>query len=181
EDLDRCRRTSGAIQWWAARHDTATLRELGRRGLAEALGGSNVYARSNAAGDAALSPVGLALAQRDNAEASRLMLSVPDSLCPNFLPFHLLKAHLLAQAGRDREAAVLFDRTPLYNPEDRSASTVLGLLERGRVAERLGDRRKAIECYQLVLDLWRHAAPELRPFLDEARSGLQRLTTESGR
>src|SRR5262249_14011650 len=143
--VDRCRRTLGAIQWWAARGDAAKLRELGRRGLAEAAGGSNVYVRSNAAGDAALSPVGLALARQDVAEASRLMLAVPDSLCPNFLPFHLLKVHLLVQAGRDREAAALFDRTPLYNPEDRSASAVLGVLERGQLAERLGDRQKAIQ------------------------------------
>jgi serine/threonine-protein kinase len=181
EDVDRCRRTAGAIQWWAARGDTAKLWELGRRGMAEAVGGPNVYARSNAAGDVALSPVGLALARRDVVQASRLMLAIPDSLCPNFLPFHLLKVHLLVQAGRDREAAALFDRTPLYNSEDRSATAVLALLERGRVAERLGDRQKAIECYQRVLDLWRHADPELHPFLDEARSGLQRLTTESAR
>jgi eukaryotic-like serine/threonine-protein kinase len=178
---DRCRRTLGAVQWWATRGDTAKIQEIGRRGARGVAAGSNVYARFNAAGDVALGQVGLALARRDAAEATRLMLAIPDSLCPTFLPFNLFKAHMLAETGRDREAAVLFDRIPLFNDETRSAAAVLGLLERGRVAERLGDRQKAIQCYQRVLGLWRHADPELRPFLDEARSGLQRLTTESAR
>jgi tetratricopeptide (TPR) repeat protein len=178
---DRCRRTLGAVQWWAAHGDTAKIQELGRRGTREVTAGSNLYARSNAAGDVALSRVGLALARRDAEDAARLMVAVPDSLCPAFPPFNLFKVHLLAATGRDREAAVLFDRTPLFDEEARSASAVLGLLERGRVAERLRDRQKAIQCYQRVLGLWRHADPELRPFLDEARLGLQRLTTESAR
>jgi tetratricopeptide (TPR) repeat protein len=126
--------------------------------------------------------VGLALARRDTAQASSLMLQAPDSLCPNFLPFHMFRAHLLAETGRDREAANLFDRTPLYDRDSRSAGSVLAVLQRGRVAERLGDREKAIQCYQLVLDLWRHADPELRSYLEEARAGLSRLTTgESAR
>jgi hypothetical protein len=182
EDGDRCRRTLGAVQWWASRGDTARLQELVRRGVAAAAAGSNVYAQLNAQGDIALGRVGLALARRDTPEALRRVLAVPDSLCPTFVPFRLFKAHLLAEAGHDREAAVLFDRTPSFNWVDRSVGSALGVLQRARVAERLQDGEKAIQCYQLVLDLWRHADPELRPYLEEARAGLARLATgESAR
>jgi hypothetical protein len=55
-------------------------------------------------------------------------------------------------------------------------------LERGLVAEQLGDREKAIAAYQLVADAWAHADPELQSYLTEAREGLARLRGEpSGR
>jgi hypothetical protein len=182
ENVDRCRRTLGAAQWWASRRDTASLQELVRRGAAEAATPSNVYAETNAQGDVALGRVGLALARGDAPGALRLMLAAPDSLCPTFVPFRLFKAHLLAEAGHDREAAVLFDRTPFFNGDDMSAALPLDVLQRGRMAERLRDREKAIQCYQLVLDLWRHADPELQPYVEEARAGLARLATgESAR
>jgi tetratricopeptide (TPR) repeat protein len=177
ENVDRCRRTLGAAQWWAARGDSTSLLELVRRGVAAAAPGSNVYAQFNTQGDIALGRVGLALARRDTAEALRRVLGVPDSLCPGFVPFRLFKAHLLAEAGRDREAAVLFDRTPSLHWLDRSVGSALAVLQRGRVAERLRDREKAIQCYQLVLDLWRHADPELQPYVEEARAGLARVAT----
>jgi len=51
----------------------------------------------------------------------------------------------------------------------------------GRVAERLNDRVTATRSYQCVLDAWRHADPELRPYVDEARAGLARLSREPAR
>ena len=51
-------------------------------------------------------------------------------------------------------------------------------LEAGRLAERLGRREDALEAYQMVVDLWRHADPELQGFVTEARDGLARLTAE---
>jgi hypothetical protein len=51
-------------------------------------------------------------------------------------------------------------------------------LERGRVAERLGDRETAVKAYTYVSVLWRNADPELQPYVAEARAGLQRLTSE---
>ena len=57
-------------------------------------------------------------------------------------------------------------------------SEVLWTLERARVAERLGDREKAIRAYQYVANLWRHADPELQPYVTEAREGLGRMTGE---
>jgi hypothetical protein len=55
---------------------------------------------------------------------------------------------------------------------------VLGVLEQGRIAERLGERGKATRSYQFVLDAWRRPDPELQPLVVEARNALARLTSE---
>jgi hypothetical protein len=55
---------------------------------------------------------------------------------------------------------------------------VLGVLERGRIAEGLGERQKAIDSYQFVVDVWRRADPQLQPFVVEARNALTRMTRE---
>ena len=52
------------------------------------------------------------------------------------------------------------------------------VLERGRVNERLGNRELAVDAYQFVADVWRHADPELQGYVDEAKAGLARLTAE---
>jgi hypothetical protein len=52
---------------------------------------------------------------------------------------------------------------------------VLATLELGRIAERLGDRRKAAECYGFVMAAWRRADPELLRFVAEAREGRARV------
>lgn len=57
-------------------------------------------------------------------------------------------------------------------------SEVIWTLERARVAERLGDREKAARDYQYVADVWRHADPELQPYVTEAREGLTRVAGE---
>ncbi len=44
--------------------------------------------------------------------------------------------------------------------------------------ERLGRRDKAIPEYRFVTDVWRHADPELQPYVEEAKAALQRLTGE---
>ncbi len=51
-------------------------------------------------------------------------------------------------------------------------------LEGGRVYERLGQREKAIANYGFVVDVWRHADPELQPYVTEARAALKRLGGE---
>jgi len=49
---------------------------------------------------------------------------------------------------------------------------------RGRVAERLGERERAIQSYTWVVSMWRNADPELQPYVREAREGVVRLTGE---
>lgn len=55
------------------------------------------------------------------------------------------------------------------------------MLERARLAERLGEHDRAGEIYRFVADLWRRADPPLRPYVDEAEAGLQRLETATAR
>jgi hypothetical protein len=55
---------------------------------------------------------------------------------------------------------------------------VLGILERGRIAEGLGQRQKATDSYQFVIDVWRRADPQLQPFVVEARTALTQLKRE---
>ena len=88
---------------------------------------------------------------------------------------NLTRARLLAARSRDREAAQVLDR---WIPAAPGTSFVLGRLERGRVAERLGDNEKALKSYGFVANVWRNADSELQPYVAEARAGLQRLTTE---
>ena len=52
---------------------------------------------------------------------------------------------------------------------------VLAALERAHIAERLGDREKALARYGFVLKVWRKADPELRPYVEQARAGWTRL------
>jgi len=57
-------------------------------------------------------------------------------------------------------------------------SRVLWVLERGRVNERLGNKEKAIVAFRYVTDVWRHADPELQPYVEEAKAALKRLAAE---
>lgn len=80
--------------------------------------------------------------------------------------------------GREREAAQLLDRdfAPYLH-----AGEPLWRLERARVQERLGNRDKAITEYRFVADVWRHADPELQPYVEEAKAALKRLGGEPRR
>jgi hypothetical protein len=106
-----------------------------------------------------------------------LFQSIPDTLCLENDCFYakLIEARLLTAQGQARQAGAVLDRWvwsgggPLF---------VLGRLEQGRIAESLGERQKAIDSYQFVVDVWRRADPELQPFVVEARNALARLTKE---
>jgi len=50
-----------------------------------------------------------------------------------------------------------------------------------RIFERAGARDSAAAYYQRVLELWDRSDPELRPFVDEVRAALSRLTAEPRR
>ena len=56
-----------------------------------------------------------------------------------------------------------------------SAIDVLWALERGRVAERLGDRDVTRASYAAVDAAWRDADADLAPLVAESRTALQRL------
>jgi len=156
------------------------LLKLMRQGDSVARSGRSPVLLAGARGDAGLARAALALARRDTAEALRRLLAFPDSLCATpygslslgLGPLRRIQFHLLAATQRDRDAARLFDQQvslPL------GAGAITGTLERGHVAERLGDRARAIRAYEFVLAAWRYSDPELRRYVTEARAALQRL------
>lgn len=50
------------------------------------------------------------------------------------------------------------------------------VLERARVADRLGQREVAAGLYHFVADLWKQADPELQRYVAEARDRMERLS-----
>ena len=52
------------------------------------------------------------------------------------------------------------------------------VLERARIADRLGQRETAEELYHFVAERWKKADPELQPYVAEARERWERLSAE---
>ena len=170
-----------AARWWASTNDTGRLSRLLGRGTRLTSSTRSAVARIAGQADVDLARAALALARHDTAEALRQFLEFPDSLCgrlsaslsPGLAPLQLMRFQLLAATGRWREASELFDRQvtiPL------TVGAVVAVLDRGRVAEHLGNRAMAIQQYQFVAAVWRDADPELRPYVREALAGLTRLS-----
>ena len=162
----------GALSWWSSRRDTTALRRasLGWDALARGAGGSReleLWARYGVAATQAH----LALARRDTTEAVRRFGALPDSVCP-CLPDRILTARLLTANGQAVQARALLER---IWPVNWDPSAELLVLERARVADRLGQREQAAGLYRYVADLWRSADPALQPYVAEARARLQRL------
>jgi serine/threonine-protein kinase len=161
-----CYRTLDAALWWASRRDTATLQRLVRREDSAARTVNRLvplYARPVPE----LARAALALTRGDTTSALSRLLAFPDSLCPGAERLREVRFRLLTAVGRGTEAAEVFDRS-----HDRR---VPFMLERARLAERLGDRNTAIHYYQFVLQAWQHADPELQPVVADARTALRRL------
>jgi serine/threonine-protein kinase len=154
------------LRWLATEGDTSLLRRLANL----ALPGSD---------DQMVTRAFLALAKRDTADAVARFLAIPDSSLLAWYNMRLAKAQLLRASGHLREAA----RTlrPTLNPWGAGYVALDGFwqLERGRTYEALGDMAAAQRGYQTVVDLWRHADPELQPYVVEARDALARRAKHS--
>jgi hypothetical protein len=165
------------LPWWQARSDTLSLARFALRAEQEA--GTQKSATGKLRGRYLhlAATAYLELARGDSAGALRRFQSIPDTLCIVNLCYYekLIEARLLASQGRVRQAEEILDLWvwradgPLY---------VLGMLDRARMAERLGEREKAMQSYQFVVDVWRRADPELRPYVVEALRALARLKRE---
>jgi eukaryotic-like serine/threonine-protein kinase len=171
-----------ALPFWYAQRDTLSLRAL-RKALQGAPAGEleRWGGRRQSAYTATAAEAWLTLARGDTAGAVERFLALPDSLCSDCVFERLERAQLLAGEGRTAEAMRLLDADLRPAGYGISPTEILWFLLRGRVAERLGQREKALRSYQYVVDIWRHADPELAPEVAEARRGLERLTREESR
>jgi serine/threonine-protein kinase len=169
------------LPWWAARHDTAAIRLFGRRMQEAGRRAADASQRTRADFLVAASEAYLALSRGDSGLALRRFDAMP--ACPWAAEvvyckhIALIHASLLAEHGAPRTAAALLDSLPATSS---GALAVLARLERAEVAEQLQDRETARRDYRFVVDAWQRADPELMPYLDRARSGLDRVTGKQG-
>jgi serine/threonine-protein kinase len=93
------------------------------------------------------------------------------------LPGNLIAAKLWQVLGDDRRAAAAASRQDwtTYSPVFASAF----MRESARIAERLGDREKAIRLWRSYLALREHAVPALQQELPDIRARLAKLEQES--
>ena len=170
------------LPWWLSRGDTAALARFGGQAArtARAPGTPIVALRARLLGET--SAGFLDLARGDTGAAIRKLSAIPDTLCladwytTNCFHLNLTLARLLAARGDDRRAGELLERWRWSG--GHTPSFVLATLELGRIAERLGDTRKAADCYRFVMAAWRRPDPELLTYVAEAREGLARLGGE---
>ena len=162
------------LRWWVERGDTVMLRGLATRADTITLRpGMEEYLRAVRAAVHAH----LDLARHDTTAALRAFDSVPDSICSfdGCYAVWFTKAQLLEAVRRDRDAMRILDHEyPQVDP-----GRVLWHLERAMVAERLGDREKAVRGYAYVAAAFQHADPALQPMVSESRAALGRLAGDS--
>jgi tetratricopeptide (TPR) repeat protein len=165
------------LPWWLARRDTVALARFALRAQQQARTQASAKGKLQGRYLHAAATAYLALARADSVQALRLFQAIPDTLCIVNDCFYekLIEARLLTSQGQPRQAGVVLDRW-VWTGE--TALFVIGTLERARIAEGLGERQKAIDSYQFVVDVWRHADPQLQPYVAEARAGLSRLKGE---
>jgi tetratricopeptide (TPR) repeat protein len=114
-----------------------------------------------------------ALARGDTVSATRLFDALPDSALT--VPIDVFMRARLIGKQNPRQAIDLLERhtnTPdlLYAVRE---------LERGRLAERINDRERAVDAYSYVASVWRGAeSPQLRDGAKEAADALKRLDSD---
>ena len=157
----------------ALAHDTATL-------LSEAAGLEKYIAsaKSNTNRPAQLYVLAAlrayaALAKNDTAAATKLFDAIPDSIFA--LPMdQLIRARLVSRTDPKRALAILERHTNLTG-----LVFPVRELERGRLAEKLGDRERAVDAYSFVAEMWQNAdAKPLRDGVKEANDALKRLDSD---
>jgi serine/threonine-protein kinase len=169
-------RMTKLYHWWATDGDTAAI-ALYVRGFESVehrprSPSTEAMLRTNVAAGRAY----LALAVGDTASALRQFLTSKDSLHECAYENRLTVVELLIATGRYREAAQRLDRRwPGTTSCGNGFDDAMWTLERARVHERVGRRAEAAVDYKFIIDIWRHADPELQPYVREAREALARL------
>ncbi|HMA01562.1 MAG TPA: hypothetical protein VKP02_04285, partial [Gemmatimonadaceae bacterium] len=123
----------------------------------------------------------IAAARGDNQAAiagERAMRSIWG--CPNCGFFEIATA--FAKLGQPDSARYYYEQWlshkgaySLFNDPTRQAATYQRL---GELYEKAGDRKKAIDSYIKLADLWKNADPELQPIVKDAHARIARLSGE---
>jgi serine/threonine-protein kinase len=166
--------------WWALHSDTAALRRAVALSESRARSDPDSNVRTMARYVAASAAAYGTLARRDTSGALEQLANLPRDNCPTCYLDRLTLAQLLTERKRDREAWQILQGDEPSGAVVPFPSEVLWVLLRGRVAERLGERDRAIQAYEWVAGMWRNADPELRPYVREAQNGVARLKNETG-
>jgi serine/threonine-protein kinase len=164
-----------ALPWWGQRNDVASIARMAR--IAEAgLASGDAATRRSAHHVLGAARAYLALARHDTVQALREFATLSDTLCLTCYADRLIHARLLSSRGDLRTAErVLQER--LYSL--LSPLEMLFLVEQGAVAERLGDRRTALEAYGRVMSAWARADPSLQSVVVRASRALERMGERS--
>ena len=88
-----------------------------------------------------------------------------------------LRAELLYQLGRDREALQWFSNGFQGRPSELVYQAPAHLRQ-AELYERLGDRQQAVDHYSRFIQLWKGCDPELRPSVERAKARLANLVGE---
>lgn len=143
------------LWWWAARSDTAAIQRYLERGGHEGVGRA-----------------ALALARGDTTDAIlRLETVEPGWLGSNLTV--LVRARVLVAVGRDAEALEVLQGR--FINDWPLASRVIWIMERARLADRLGQTEPALRDYRFVSQVWADADTELQPTVREAETAALRL------
>ncbi len=164
--------------WWATRRDTSSLRTAEHHADSLARSGAAPADRPLARYVAGSAAAYLSLAQGDTNLATQRFRALERDRCPSCYFDRLTLAELLVEQGRYREAWPIVQGG---HPSEAFApfpTEVLWVLLRGRVAERIGERARAIQSYSWAAGMWRNADPELQGYVKEAREALSRLSEE---
>lgn len=121
-----------------------------------------------------------------SAEALELLEPVRGEVPPELLvdPFfaeegaRYLRAELLYQLGRDREALRWFSNGFQGTPNE-VAYLAPAHLRQAELYDRLGDREQAVDHYGRFIRLWSGCDPELRPSVERARQRMASLVGEA--
>jgi hypothetical protein len=169
-------RMTRLYHWWATDGDTAAIGTY-VRGFQSVESrprspSTEAMLRTNVAGGRAY----LSLALGDTAASLRQFMTSKDSLHECAYENRLTVVELLIATGRYHEASERLERRwPGTSSCGNGYEDAMWTLERARVRERIGRRSEAVDDYKFIIDVWRHADPELQRYVREAREAIARL------
>jgi hypothetical protein len=159
--------------YWAAHRDTAQLARAQRQADSSLKADQTLPPGLRLYGEK-LFEAYMTLARGDSSGALRAIQALPDSLCYACGVTEITEAQLLEGAHRDREALTAVS---VAGP-NMDYYAIMLTLERGRIAERLGEKEIAVDSYARVATYWQNGDAFLQPYVKEARTALGRLGGE---